>query len=109
MHTSIVRRVPPHFSQPPVNMAVFPGSDVNLTCVAAGSPEPYVSWHRGGVNLTPEDQIPRGTNILVLHDVRESANYTCVAENHLGKIAEMAKLTIKGTAEIIEKLSHNQM
>ncbi|CAE1147228.1 PTPRD [Acanthosepion pharaonis] len=35
-----VRRVPPHFSMAPENVDVQPGADVNLTCVAVGSPMP---------------------------------------------------------------------
>ena len=42
---SIVRRVKPRFSIPPEpEYNVMAGSDLNITCVAVGSPMPYVKW-----------------------------------------------------------------
>ena len=72
------------------------GSDVNLTCVAVGAPEPYVSWRLGDVMLTPEDEILLGTNVLVLQDVQDSDNYTCVAESQLGRIEAITEIRIEG-------------
>lgn len=91
-----VRRVPPHFSIPPESVEVMPGGDVNITCVAVGSPMPYVKWRLGAVELTPEDTIPIGKNVLMLKDVRESANYTCVAASDLGNIEAIAAVKVKG-------------
>ena len=91
-----VRRVPPHFSIPPESVEVMPGGDVNITCVAVGSPMPYVKWRLGAVELTPEDTIPIGKNVLMLKDVRESANYTCVAASDLGNIEAIAQVKVKG-------------
>ena len=92
-----VRRVPPHFSIPPDNTEVMPGGAVNITCVAVGSPMPYVKWRLGAVELTPEDNIPIGKNVLMLTDVRETANYTCVAASELGNIEAVAQVKVKGT------------
>ena len=74
----------------------MPGGDVNITCVAVGSPMPYVKWRLGAVELTPEDTIPIGKNVLMLKDVRESANYTCVAASDLGNIEAIAQVKVKG-------------
>jgi len=93
-----VRRVPPHFSIPPENAEVLPGGAVNLTCVAIGSPMPFVRWRLGAVDLTPEDNPPIGKNILQLTDVRETATYTCVATSDLGNIEYDAEVRVKGTA-----------
>ena len=93
-----VRRVPPHFSIPPENAEVLPGGAVNLTCVAIGSPMPFVRWRLGAVELTPEDNPPIGKNILQLTDVRETATYTCVATSELGNIEFDAEVRVKGTA-----------
>ncbi len=95
----LVRRVPPHFSIPPESVEVMPGGDVNITCVAVGSPMPYVKWRLGAVELTPEDTIPIGKNVLMLKDVRESANYTCVAASDLGNIEAIAQVKVKGRAK----------
>ncbi|RWS19227.1 tyrosine-protein phosphatase Lar-like protein, partial [Leptotrombidium deliense] len=73
------RVVPPYFSIPPEPMyEIMPGSNINLTCVAVGSPMPYVTWKRGHTEVSSDSSMPVGKNVLRLEDVRESANYTCV-------------------------------
>ncbi|XP_053086752.1 receptor-type tyrosine-protein phosphatase delta isoform X15 [Pangasianodon hypophthalmus] len=90
-----VRRVPPRFSIPPTDSEIMPGGSVNITCVAVGSPMPYVKWMLGSEDLTPEDDMPIGRNVLELTDVRQSANYTCVAMSTLGVIEAVAQITVK--------------
>uniref|UniRef100_A0A668W5X6 protein-tyrosine-phosphatase n=1 Tax=Oreochromis aureus TaxID=47969 RepID=A0A668W5X6_OREAU len=90
-----VRRVPPRFSIPPTDNEIMPGGSVNITCVAVGSPMPYVKWMMGAEDLTPEDDMPIGRNVLELTDVRQSANYTCVAMSTLGVIEAVAQITVK--------------
>lgn len=88
--------MPPHFSIPPESAEVMPGGAVNLTCVAIGSPMPTIRWRLGAVELTPEENIPFGKNILMLTDIRESATYTCVAMSELGNIEAEAEIRVKG-------------
>ncbi|XP_028977525.1 receptor-type tyrosine-protein phosphatase S isoform X16 [Esox lucius] len=90
-----VRRVPPRFSIPPTSHEIMPGGSVNITCVAVGSPMPYVKWMINSEDLTPEDEMPVGRNVLELNSVRESANYTCVAMSSLGIIEAVAQITVK--------------
>ena len=90
-----VRRVPPHFVVLPESTDVAPGGSVNLTCVAFGSPKPYVRWRLGTVELTPEDSVPVGKNVLQLTDVRETATYTCVAESELGREVYDAEVRVQ--------------
>ncbi|XP_062419352.1 receptor-type tyrosine-protein phosphatase S isoform X14 [Pungitius pungitius] len=90
-----VRRVPPRFSIPPTSQEIMPGGSVNITCVAVGSPMPYVKWMLNAEDLTPEDEMPVGRNVLELSSVRESANYTCVAMSSLGIIEAVAQITVK--------------
>ncbi|XP_068195895.1 receptor-type tyrosine-protein phosphatase F-like isoform X6 [Antennarius striatus] len=90
-----VRRVPPRFSIPPTNQEVMPGGNVNLTCVAVGSPMPYVKWMMGQVDLTIEEEMPMGRIVLEVTNIRESANYTCVAISLLGTIEATAQVTVK--------------
>nr|XP_057917432.1 receptor-type tyrosine-protein phosphatase F-like isoform X2 [Doryrhamphus excisus] len=90
-----VRRVPPRFSIPPTNQEVMPGGSVNLTCVAVGSPMPYVKWMMGLTELTKEEEMPMGRNVLEVTSIRESANYTCVAMSSLGLIEATAQVTVK--------------
>nr|XP_051712547.1 receptor-type tyrosine-protein phosphatase F isoform X11 [Oryctolagus cuniculus] len=90
-----VRRVAPRFSIPPSNQEVMPGGNVNLTCVAVGAPMPYVKWMMGAEELTKEDEMPVGRNVLELSGVTRSANYTCVAISSLGMIEATAQVTVK--------------
>lgn len=92
-----VRRVPPQFSRPPdlINEVML-GGNLNLTCVAVGSPMPYVKWRRGiDEDLTPEDELPVGRNVLELSDIRTSSNYTCIASSSLGVIEALAMVKVQ--------------
>ncbi|PIO37329.1 hypothetical protein AB205_0193210 [Aquarana catesbeiana] len=73
----------------------MPGGSVNLTCVAVGAPMPYVKWMAGAEELTKEEEMPVGRNVLELTNIRESANYTCVAISSLGVIEAVAQITVK--------------
>ena len=92
--------MPPHFSIPPDNVEVMPGGSVNITCVAVGSPMPFVKWRLGAKELTPDDNIPIGKNVLMLTNIRESANYTCVAASDLGNIEQVAHVKVKGRSNL---------
>ncbi|XP_048019490.1 receptor-type tyrosine-protein phosphatase S isoform X1 [Megalobrama amblycephala] len=90
-----MRRVPPRFTILPTSHEIMPGGSVNITCVAVGSPMPYVKWMLNSEDLTPEDEMPVGRNVLELNGVRESANYTCVAMSSLGIIEAVAQVIVK--------------
>ncbi|XP_064791835.1 protein tyrosine phosphatase receptor type Fa isoform X2 [Oncorhynchus masou masou] len=90
-----VRRVPPRFSIPPTNHEVMPGGSVNLTCVAVGAPMPYVKWMMGVEELTKEEEMPIGRNVLEVTNILQSANYSCVAISSLGMIETTAQITVK--------------
>lgn len=77
----------------------MPGGSVNLTCVAVGAPMPYVKWMMGAEELTKEDEMPVGRNVLELNNVVRSANYTCVAISSLGMIEAVAQVTVKGECQ----------
>ncbi len=62
------------------------GGNLNLTCVAVGSPMPFVKWRKSNEDLTPENEITVGKSVLYLNDIRTSNNYTCVASSTLGVI-----------------------
>ncbi|XP_023289127.1 tyrosine-protein phosphatase Lar isoform X2 [Orussus abietinus] len=92
-----VRRVPPQFSIPPKPLTtVMLGGSVTLTCVASGSPLPYVKWRQEpATDLTPDDKVPLGKNTLKLTDIQESANYTCIAHSELGAIEATAMVKVQ--------------
>ncbi|XP_076757587.1 tyrosine-protein phosphatase Lar isoform X4 [Xylocopa sonorina] len=92
-----VRRVAPSFSIPPPPVSeVMLGASLNLTCVAVGSPMPYVKWRKGpSTDLTPDDNLPVGKNVLMLTDIQESVNYTCTAASDLGVIETPAMVKVQ--------------
>lgn len=57
---------------------------------------PYVKWTKGLTELTKEEEMPMGRNVLEVTNIRESANYTCVAISSLGMIEATAQVTVKG-------------
>lgn len=91
------RRVPPQFSRPPEPInEVMLGSNLTLTCVAVGSPMPYVKWRKGvDEDLTREDDLPIGRNVLELVNIQLSANYTCVAASTLGVIEATSMVKVQ--------------
>uniref|UniRef100_A0A8C2E572 protein-tyrosine-phosphatase n=1 Tax=Cyprinus carpio TaxID=7962 RepID=A0A8C2E572_CYPCA len=93
--TALMRRIPPRFSVPPMDYEIMPGGSVNISCQAVGVPMPYVKWMLGSEDLTPEDDMPIGRNVLELTDASQSVNYTCVAMSTLGVIETIAQITVK--------------
>lgn len=57
----------------------------------------------GQVELTKEEEMPLGRNVLEVTSIRESANYTCVAISSLGMIEATAQVTVKGEAQILRE------
>lgn len=68
-------------------MEVKLGEDFMINCVAVGSPMPYVKWQKEPkIDMTPEDQLPVGKNILEVKNAQTSENYTCIATSFLGSV-----------------------
>ncbi|KAF6202866.1 hypothetical protein GE061_003271 [Apolygus lucorum] len=97
-----VRRVPPQFSIPPPPLVeVMLGADINLTCVAVGSPMPYVKWRKEpALEMTPDDKLPIGKNVLELRNIQESANYTCIASTALGIIETVTQVKVQSLPSV---------
>lgn len=59
---------------------------------------PYVKWKKGpSTDLTPDDNLPVGRNVLILTNVKESANYTCTAASDLGIIEVTTMVKVQGS------------
>lgn len=92
-----VRRVPPHFTiRPEAKYEVKNGASLNITCVAVGSPMPFVKWREGSRDLTPDNELPIGKNVLELENIRDTSNYTCVAASKLGIIETKTVVKVQG-------------
>ncbi|BFZ17029.1 hypothetical protein BsWGS_20067 [Bradybaena similaris] len=90
-----VRRISPKFTTAPEDVKIMPNTDVNLTCIAVGSPVPFVKWRQGAQDLTGDENIPIGRNTLTLTSVKESANYTCEASSDLGNIEHHVQVIVE--------------
>ena len=92
-----MRRVPPHFTiRPDAKYEVKNGADINITCVAVGSPMPFVKWREGDRDITPDSELPIGKNVLELKNIRNSTNYTCAAASKLGIIETDTVVKVQG-------------
>ncbi len=72
-----------------------------LSCNAEGWPEPELSWYRDGeplaeVGTSSSSRQEVGTTTLVLRQVtgRDSANYSCLAQNPVGSAAVVYTLQV---------------
>ena len=86
----------PRFSIPPeAHYEVMSGSDLNITCVAVGSPMPYVKWKKGADDVRPQVTPPIGKNVLQLTDISQSTVYTCVAASKWGVIESQTNVRVQ--------------
>ncbi|KAA3680111.1 uncharacterized protein DEA37_0013775 [Paragonimus westermani] len=94
----LAKRFRPHFTNiPNPRYVVSPGGRLSLTCTAVGAPVPTVDWYRGTRRLEHEklDNQPPGTARIVLLDLSESINVTCVAESNMGRIYHDVQVVVK--------------
>lgn len=49
----------------------------------------------GSEDLTPENEMPIGRNVLQLINIQESANYTCIAASTLGQIDSVSVVKVQ--------------
>ena len=86
----------PRFSIPPdPHYEVMSGSDLNITCVAVGSPMPYVKWKKDAEDVLPNITPPIGKNVLELTDIKETTTYTCVAASRWGVIESQTTVRVQ--------------
>jgi hypothetical protein len=58
---------------------------------------PNVKWRKAeSIDLTPEDNIPIGKNVLELKEVKETANFTCIAVSPIGTIEARTLVKVQG-------------
>lgn len=100
MNNLSVRRVPPHFSVQIQNKEVPLGGSLNVTCVVVGAPMPHVRWKHGDIELTPENNIPIGKNVLRLENVKQSGTYKCIGSSELGNVEQEINVTVVGRSAV---------
>ncbi|XP_013398080.1 peroxidasin isoform X2 [Lingula anatina] len=93
----IRERVPPTFTQTPTDVTQEAFTNAELRCQADGDPIPRVIWARHGQRIDPDDRfLYRSNGILTIHNATEadSGIYECTAENSVGSISAVARVTI---------------
>lgn len=102
-----MRRYAPAFTiRPDAVYNVMAGGSLNLTCVAVGSPMPYVKWSAENERLGNPARHPIGRNVLELKNIQRSKNYTCTAQSGLGTIMVTSQVRVQGKMEsVFTKLS----
>lgn len=57
---------------------------------------PFVKWRKEpSTDMTPEDKLPIGKNVLMLTEIKESGNYTCIAASDLGVIETVSMVKVQ--------------
>lgn len=62
---------------------------------------PFVKWREGSRDLTPDNELPIGKNVLELENIRDTRNYTCVAASKLGIIETKTVVKVQGNCIFI--------
>ncbi|CAI2738188.1 unnamed protein product, partial [Dicrocoelium dendriticum] len=92
------KRFRPHFTKvPPTRQIVPPGGRLALTCTAVGAPAPRVDWYHGNRRFAHEqvEQNTPGSARILLLDLSESINVTCVAESSMGRVHHEVQVVVK--------------
>ncbi|XP_022215405.2 Down syndrome cell adhesion molecule-like protein Dscam2 isoform X3 [Drosophila obscura] len=90
-----------------------PGPTVSLKCVATGNPLPQFTWSLDGFPIPDSSRFLVGQYVTIHDDVISHVNisnvkeedggeYTCTAQNAIGKVSHSAKVNIYGLPYIRE-------
>ncbi|XP_065077714.1 cell adhesion molecule Dscam1 isoform X2 [Ochlerotatus camptorhynchus] len=90
-----------------------PGPTVSLKCVGTGNPPPQFTWKLDGFPIPDNSRFVVGQYVTIHDDVISHVNisnvkeedggeYTCVAQNSIGKVSHNAKVNVYGIPYIRE-------
>lgn len=87
----------PEITEAPKDTEAVDDQDIKMTCKVLGAPKPNVKWIHNGKELTDGRYTILEHGDLSISKVQfdDRGNYTCYAENKLGKTSATAKLDIK--------------
>ncbi|CAG5121255.1 unnamed protein product, partial [Candidula unifasciata] len=94
--------VPPRLLPGPALISAKPGNTAVVHCQAVGSPEPVVSWSRGGRLLQTSNHYTVFRNgTLIIHNalIEDAGEYECSAQNSIAATRKTITLSIKETID----------
>lgn len=88
----------PEITEAPRDTAAVDGQNINLTCKVFGAPKPEVKWIRNNKELTGGRYTVLPSGDLEIKSVQydDSGEYTCYAQNKLGKTNASAVFNVRG-------------
>ncbi|XP_067585037.1 hemicentin-1 isoform X1 [Pseudorca crassidens] len=98
-HVSLYVQEPPVIRPQPSELAVILNNPILLPCEATGTPSPFITWQKEGINVITSGRshavLPRG-GLQISRAVREDAGtYMCVAQNPAGTALGKIKLNVQ--------------
>ncbi|XP_060537044.1 neuroglian isoform X2 [Cylas formicarius] len=94
----------PEITEPPKDTDAVDNQNINMTCKVMGAPKPNIKWIHNNKELTGGRFKVQESGDLLISDVQfdDKGNYTCYAENKLGKTSANAKLDVKAHTYITD-------
>ncbi|KFO28580.1 Hemicentin-1 [Fukomys damarensis] len=98
-HVTLFVQDPPVIQPQPSEVDVIVNNPILLPCEATGTPSPFISWQKEGINVITSGKshaaLPSGS-LQISRAAREDAGtYTCVAQNSAGTALGKIKLTVQ--------------
>uniref|UniRef100_A0A8C2MET6 Hemicentin-1 n=1 Tax=Cricetulus griseus TaxID=10029 RepID=A0A8C2MET6_CRIGR len=98
-HVTLRVQEPPVIQPQPSELDVILNNPILLPCEAAGTPSPFITWQKEGINVIASGKslavLPSGS-LQISRAVREDAGtYMCVAQNSAGTALGKIKLNVQ--------------
>ena len=96
---------PPVITTRPRSVRVTEGGIIEMTCVAEGAPYPVVTWWNNTRMGSPSSRVSVSNTgqHLRIQDIElyDAGEYTCAAENSVGRRTETATITVISDGNIL--------
>ncbi|VDM96837.1 unnamed protein product, partial [Thelazia callipaeda] len=95
----LLRGRPKIYIEPSAPYEIAPGGNLNITCSAVSYPFPQIFWQRGdeAVDIAPvKPGTVRSEQILIIKELYKNTQFTCHANNSLGKAERTIEIVVTG-------------
>lgn len=88
----------PVFAQESDSVSAIAGTDITLSCIATGQPEPLYEWMREGRVLHTRNRhlVHAGSFTITNVQLHDTGRYDCIAENVIGRATKSVLLQVQG-------------